>query len=47
MFIYVFMNTCWGPHFEISPVKRFTVAAIILFSTSKQTHCVLIVCDSD
>ena len=45
--IYLFyMNTCLAFHVEISP-KRFTVATIALLSTFGQTHCALVVCDSD
>ena len=45
VFYFISMNTCWAPHREMSP-RRFTMAAIALFSASEQTHCALIVCDS-
>ena len=35
-----------SPSFEMSP-KRFTMAAVVLFSASQKTHCTLIICDSE
>ena len=40
------MNTRWASHLQISP-KSFTVATVVLFSASKQTHCTLVACDSE
>ena len=41
-----FMGTCRAPQIELSP-KRFTMAAMALFSASKQTHFIQFVCDSE
>ena len=35
-----------SPSFEMSP-KRFTMAAVVLFSASQKTHCTLIICVSE
>ena len=43
---FIFVNTCWAPHLEMSP-ERFTMATIALFSASEQTSCALVVCDSE
>ena len=43
---FIYMNTCWAPHFKMSP-KHFTLASAALFSASKQAHCTLVVCDSE
>ena len=42
--ILFYMNTCWAPHFEMSP-KPFTMATLTLFSASEQIHCALVVGD--
>ena len=47
-FIYYFicLNTCRVPHLEMSP-WRFTMATIVLFPASENTHCALVVCDTE
>ena len=46
-FYFIFyMNTRRAAHLEMSP-KRFTMAAVSLFTASEQTHCALVVCDSE
>ena len=42
---FLYMNTCWAPHLKMSP-KCFIMAVIVLSSSSKQTHCILVICDS-
>ena len=39
-----FVCLCRAPHLKKS-AKRFTVAALVPFSASEQTHCVQVVCD--
>ena len=40
------MNIWLAPDLETSP-ERFSMASIAIFSASEQTHCVLVVCDSE
>ena len=46
LLIFTYMNTSWVPHLEISP-KCFTMTTTALFPASKQTHCALVVCNSE
>ena len=46
IYIFFFINTCRAHDLVISP-RRFTLATIALFSASEQTHCALVVCNSE
>ena len=41
-----YMNTCWVSHLGMSP-NCFTMATTVLFSASEQTHCALIICNTE
>ena len=41
-YFFGFMNTCLAPHLDMS-LKHFTMATIVLFSSSEQAHCVVVI----
>ena len=43
---FIYTYTCWAPYLEVSSLY-FTMAAIALFCASEQTHCAVVVLDSE